>query len=117
MKERLSATLKHLREAWYALSGNHAMNSAKPHQIKETLTVASPDPMSPPDMNASTFRTKLTRDIQSRVAKDLGLSRSHVSLVANGKRQSSKVTKALAQEYARIEIEVARVERKGERAI
>jgi len=66
-------------------------------------------------MNANTFRTKLTRNIQSRVARQLGLSRSHLCLVANGLRQSRQVEIALAKEYARIEREVQRFARKTER--
>jgi hypothetical protein len=64
-------------------------------------------------MNANTFRTKLTRNIQSRVARQLSLSRSHLSLVVNGYRHSRRVEEALAKEYARIEREVRRFERKN----
>jgi predicted XRE-type DNA-binding protein len=53
----------------------------------------------------------LTRNIQSRVARVLHLSRSHVCLVANGHRKSARVEKALAKEYARIERVVQRFER------
>lgn len=63
-------------------------------------------------MNSNTFRTKLTRSIQARVAVRLGLSRSHVCLVANGHRKSARVERALAAEYARVEREVNRFERK-----
>jgi len=62
-------------------------------------------------MNAHTFRTKLTRNIQSRVAKRLGLTRGHISLVAAGLRKSARVEKALAAEYARVDRQVARFER------
>jgi hypothetical protein len=65
-------------------------------------------------MNASTYRTKLTRDIQSRVARQLGLSRSHVCLVANGKRRSRSVERALEKEYARVDRDVQRFERKAQ---
>jgi len=64
-------------------------------------------------MNASTFRTKLTRSIQNRVAMRLGLSRSHVCLVANGHRKSARVERALAVEYAWVEREVQRFDRKN----
>lgn len=67
-------------------------------------------------MNASTYRTKLTRSIQSRVARQLGLSRSHVCMVATGKRRSRSVEEALKREYARVEREVSRFERRGQRA-
>jgi predicted XRE-type DNA-binding protein len=67
-------------------------------------------------MDINTFRTKLTRDIQSRVARQLGLSRSHVCEVANGHRRSRRVQLALEKEYARVDREVRGFERKTERA-
>lgn len=66
-------------------------------------------------MNANTYRTKLSRNILSRVAKQLGLSRSHLCLVANGHRRSRRVEAALVKEYARIEREIQRYARKTER--
>lgn len=63
-------------------------------------------------MNLSTYRTKLTRHIQSRVAGQLGLSRSYISMVVNGHRTSARVERALEKEYARIERQVQRFERR-----
>lgn len=62
---------------------------------------------------AQLYRTRMIRSIQSRIAKQLGVSRCHVSLVANGRRVSKKVTAALAEEYARIERKVQRFERRN----
>jgi hypothetical protein len=67
-------------------------------------------------MNASTLRTKLTRNIQSRVARQLQLSRSHLCMVANGHRTSRRVEIALAKEYARVEHQVQRFVERTERA-
>ncbi len=47
------------------------------------------------------------RGLFSRVAKELGLERSHVRRVAFGERQSKKVEAALRAEIARIEKEAA----------
>jgi hypothetical protein len=49
------------------------------------------------------------------VARKLGLSRSHLCLVANGHRRSRRVEAALNREYARIEREIQRYARKTER--
>jgi hypothetical protein len=57
--------------------------------------------------NSSTLRMRLTRNIQSRVARQLGLSRSHVCLVASGKRRSRAVEAALEVEYAAVEDQIA----------
>lgn len=48
-------------------------------------------------------KAKLSRNVQSRVARELGVSRSHVCMVANGHRTSARVTKALEREFRRIE--------------
>jgi hypothetical protein len=66
-------------------------------------------------MNANTYRTKLTRNILSRVARKLGLSRSHLCLVSNGHRRSRRVEAALAREYELIERRVRRFASKTER--
>jgi predicted XRE-type DNA-binding protein len=65
-------------------------------------------------MDASTYRTKLTRHIQSRVARQLDVSRSYVCMVVNGHRSSARILTALAKEYARVEREVNRFQRKRE---
>ena len=59
-------------------------------------------------MNPAVYRTKLCRNLQSRVARQMGLSRSHVCMVANGRRRSRRVEVALEREYARVEREVAK---------
>ena len=64
-----------------------------------------------PYLNPSIYRTKLTRSALSRVAKGLGLSKTHVCAVANGHRTSARVEEAILQEYVRIEREVRRYER------
>lgn len=48
-------------------------------------------------------RQSLYRGIYSRLARQLGMDRSFVSRVANGKRRSPKVEAALRREIARIE--------------
>lgn len=45
---------------------------------------------------------KLHLGLYARVADDLGVSPSYVSLVANGMRQSDKIRRILIQEIARI---------------
>ena len=66
-------------------------------------------------MNADTYRTKLTRHIQSRIARELQVGRAHVCLVAKGLRTSARVEAALAKEYARVDREVVRYQRQLER--
>jgi len=45
---------------------------------------------------------KLHLGLYARVAEDLGVSPSYVSLVANGIRRSEKIQRVLIQEIARI---------------
>jgi DNA-binding transcriptional regulator YdaS (Cro superfamily) len=45
---------------------------------------------------------KLHLGLYARVADDLGISPSYVSLVANGMRRSAQVRRVLAQEIAKI---------------
>ncbi len=52
-------------------------------------------------------RARLYRGIQVAVARELGLTEGHVSLVARGLRTSSRVTRALAEAVARLEKEAA----------
>jgi predicted XRE-type DNA-binding protein len=53
-------------------------------------------------MSDANAQRKLLTNIQSRVARQLGVSRSHVSMVANGHRCSSRVEAALKEEYKRV---------------
>jgi len=48
-------------------------------------------------------RARLYRGVQIAVVKELGLSRSHVSLVCRGLRTSRRVEKALAEAVLRIQ--------------
>jgi len=67
-------------------------------------------------MNAPAYRTQLSQRIQSRIARQLGLSRSYVCLVVNGKRTSRLVEAALEKEYRRIDRLVRRYQVRTEAA-
>jgi hypothetical protein len=58
-------------------------------------------------LDLNTVRMRLTRSIQARVARALGVSRCHVSMVVNGHRTSAKVSNALKREYAAVEAQLA----------
>jgi len=52
-------------------------------------------------------RARIYRGVQVKVAKQLGLSRAHISLVCRGLRTSRRVEKALAEAVLRIQQEAA----------
>jgi len=49
------------------------------------------------------LRARLYRGIQVAVARQLGVTEGHVSLVVRGRRTSSRVLQALAEAVARLE--------------
>ncbi len=57
----------------------------------------------PADITAAVRRALLYRGVQIRVARELGVSRAHVSLVCHGHRRSRRVELALAKAVREIE--------------
>jgi hypothetical protein len=65
-------------------------------------------------MSTNTYRTRLTRDLRSRVARQLGRSRSQVLEAAKGHSTSACVERDLANEYTGIGSEAQRFKREAE---
>jgi hypothetical protein len=58
-------------------------------------------------ITALAARARFYRGVQVKVARALGVSEGHVSLVCRGIRQSRRVEAALAEEVRRIQKEAA----------
>ena len=70
----------------------------------QSTTVAFPDYTKAPEI----LRLELLGGIYSRIAAKTGKSRGHIRRVARGERKSAQIQAAIAKEMARIERKVQR---------
>jgi transcriptional regulator with XRE-family HTH domain len=59
------------------------------------------------DITALARRARIYRNIQVQVARELGVSRSHVSHICSGRRRSRRVEAALAAAVKKIQRQAA----------